>query len=464
MKKLILPLLVGYTFMVFVNTYAREFRVLQIPNGTKFSCNTCHTNGGGTARNAFGQLVESKYLDGAGNVLWGKELAMIDSDGDGFTNGEELQDPRGVWSSGTANPGNSDLVTRPGISTSLPDANILIANNSTYGNLLTDIAGNTLYFFTKDAFEASVCNDQCEVNWPVFYSETVSAGSELNSEDFNTIIRNDSTKQTTYKGWPLYYFFNDKSAGETNGENINGVWFVAKPNYSIMLVNNQLVGHNGIQYNGNYEEGLEEIQYFVDGYGRTLYTFVNDEFDKNKFTKEDFSNNAVWPIYETDVISVPSIIETSHFKSIDIYGKKQLTYKGWPLYYFGQDSMMRGYNKGISFPAPGVWPVAKIDIGIATDIFDEKNPSIASSFYLSQNYPNPFNPATKISFSIPEASIVKIKVYDIIGREVATILNKSLVAGAHIVPFNANNLESGVYVYRISANNFSDSKKMILMK
>ncbi|MBK8943896.1 MAG: T9SS type A sorting domain-containing protein [Ignavibacteriae bacterium] len=463
MKKLILTLLVISLFTL-VNISARDFRVAQIPNGNKFSCNTCHTNGGGTPRNAFGQLVESNYLDGSGNVLWSKDLAMIDSDGDGFTNGEELQDPKGTWISATPNPGNSSLVTSPGNISSLPSANILIANNSTYGNILTDIAGNTLYFFSKDAFEASVCNDQCEVNWPVFYSENISAGGNLNQSDFATILREDSSKQTTYKGWPLYYFFNDLSSGETKGENVNGVWFVAKPEYSIMLVNNQLLGHNGLQYNGNYEQGQEEIQYFVDGYGRTLYTFVNDEFDKNKFTKEDFSNNAVWPIYETENIIVPSNIDTSLFNVIDVFGKKQLSYKGWPLYYFGQDSMMRGYNKGISFPSPGVWPVAKIDIGIATDILEEKNPNISSSFNLSQNYPNPFNPSTTINFSIPEASIVKIKIYDIIGREVATILNKNLSAGSHELPFDASSLESGVYVYRISANNFSDSKKMILMK
>jgi uncharacterized surface protein with fasciclin (FAS1) repeats/predicted lipoprotein with Yx(FWY)xxD motif len=138
----------------------------------------------------------------------------------------------------------------------------------------------------------------------------------------------------------------------------NGVWFVARPDYSIMLANNQLVGNNGVNYRGDYTEGDEVIQYFTDANGVTLYTWVNDHFNKNKFTSENFGNNAAWPIYEADGMVVPSSINGDDFTFIDVHGRSQLAYRGWPLYYFGQDAGIRGETKGVSVPQPGIWPVA----------------------------------------------------------------------------------------------------------
>ena len=94
---------------------ARGFRPNQIPNGTINSCSNCHNNpNGGGSRNNFGQAVEGSFLDGSGNVQWGASLAGMDSDNDGFTNGEELQDPSGTWKIGEAAPGDQSLVTNPG--------------------------------------------------------------------------------------------------------------------------------------------------------------------------------------------------------------------------------------------------------------------------------------------------------------------------------------------------------------
>jgi predicted lipoprotein with Yx(FWY)xxD motif len=145
--------------------------------------------------------------------------------------------------------------------------------------------------------------------------------------------------------------------GETLGQAFGGVWFVGR-NYSVMLANTQLVGHNGKSYKSDLTEGSGKTIYFTDGNGVTLYTFSHDKANKNNFTAADFSNNGIWPIYETDKAVVPSTLDKSLFGSIDVYGKKQLTYKGWPLYYFGQDAKVRGSNKGISYPVPGIWPVA----------------------------------------------------------------------------------------------------------
>lgn len=84
--------------------------------------------------------------------------------------------------------------------------------------------------------------------------------------------------------------------------------------------------------------------------------------------------------------------------------------------------------------------------------------------YSISNYPNPFNPATTINYAIPKDGKVEIKVYDMLGREVATLVNEYKTAGKYEVTFNADNLSSGVYLYTIRAGDFSETKKLMLMK
>jgi hypothetical protein len=87
-----------------------------------------------------------------------------------------------------------------------------------------------------------------------------------------------------------------------------------------------------------------------------------------------------------------------------------------------------------------------------------------TNFYLAQNYPNPFNPTTVIRYQMPKAGFVSIKLYDILGREVKTLVNESKGAGSYNVTFNAENLSSGVYIYQMKAGGFISSKKLVLMK
>jgi hypothetical protein len=102
----------------------------------------------------------------------------------------------------------------------------------------------------------------------------------------------------------------------------------------------------------------------------------------------------------------------------------------------------------------------------ATDVKD--NTYQPGQFSLSQNYPNPFNPETKINYSLPERSLVTLKIFDILGKVVATLVNEERPAGNFTVSFNANNadrnLPSGVYFYRLQAGNYVATKKLMLIK
>ena len=94
----------------------------------------------------------------------------------------------------------------------------------------------------------------------------------------------------------------------------------------------------------------------------------------------------------------------------------------------------------------------------------EGEQSTPSGFFLEQNYPNPFNPSTKIIFNITEFGLVNLKVYDVLGNEVAALINKELAAGEYKIEFNAVDLPSGIYFYQIKVNNIIQTKKMILIK
>ncbi|MHB8578234.1 MAG: T9SS type A sorting domain-containing protein [Ignavibacteriaceae bacterium] len=100
---------------------------------------------------------------------------------------------------------------------------------------------------------------------------------------------------------------------------------------------------------------------------------------------------------------------------------------------------------------------------IVTSVKQENNQT-PTNFSLSQNYPNPFNPSTEIKYSIPKSGIVTLKVYNLLGQEVATLVNQEQQSGNYLVNFNADKLASGVYMYRIQSGDFSLTKKMMLLK
>lgn len=190
------------------------------------------------------------------------------------------------------------------------------AKLSTY---LADRDGRTLYYFTKDAADLNACQGGCLTNWPIFYDANLQIPATLNKADFGVLTRADGQKQTTYKGWPLYYFIKDKAPEDVLGEAVGGVWFVAKPDYRIMLGTSEALGN-----------------YLTDAYGRTLYYF-----DKDTPRTSVCEGNCLvnWPADAAIEGAVPSTLTNADFGSVTRSdGSQQATFKGYPLYYFVKDA------------------------------------------------------------------------------------------------------------------------------
>jgi predicted lipoprotein with Yx(FWY)xxD motif len=207
-----------------------------------------------------------------------------------------------------------------------PAANIKVTSNASLGTILTDKSGKSLYYFTRDVKGSSACtSEQCLAAWPVFYEEKLVLDKGLDTKDFATITRTDGQKQTTFKGWPLYYYAQDAAAGETKGENVGKVWYVAKPDYSLLLA----------------DQGTRKYLTTLDG--KTLYLFTNDTNNNSACTGDCLK---AWPVFYMDKNTVPSLVPSSDFGTITRSdGAKQTTYKGIPLYFYASD-VARGDTLG----------------------------------------------------------------------------------------------------------------------
>lgn len=127
------------------------------------------------------------------------------------------------------------------------------------------------------------------------------------------------------------------------------------------------------------------------------------------------------------------------------------------------------YVTNISFPDSSHGYAVGINGTILKYTYQKPNkvitdPTETGSFYLAQNYPNPFNPITSISYRVSSADVISIKVYDILGREVASLVNEYKPEGSYTVEFDGNNVPSGVYLYRLQTGAYSAVRKMILLK
>lgn len=137
------------------------------------------------------------------------------------------------------------------------------------------------------------------------------------------------------------------------------------------------------------------------------------------------------------------------------------------LYGVSLPSLAYGFTigeKGQGDSPPGPASYVNHNLTISTTSLTQINNVIPERFELKQNYPNPFNPITKIDFSVPKNEFVTIKIYDVSGREIFTLLNETKAAGNYSVSFNSQNLSSGIYFYTMRTNGFVQTRRMVLMK
>ena len=278
--------------------------------------------------------------------------------------------------------------------------------------------------------------DQIEINGCVEIGDKVDAVAN--------IVVNDTLSATMYNGGTTtYYFsvygsienkgfvgqiFDDLLVLEVNGNIINKGTWSAYRNYLLFYQNNNINSiscfNNGtanMQFNGSIISGSGASAYLIISGGGSQTVTPNQSYDISlQFTPNSGDTTALLNIDCTEIGTLNNIYLVGH-----------------------------NYNTTV-------------------DVEEEINTTLPTEFVLNQNYPNPFNPSTIISFQLPASSNVTLKVYDILGNEVATLVNEYKNAGTYEIDFNPassiKNSASGVYFYRLQAGDYLETKKMLLLK
>jgi hypothetical protein len=530
-----------YIFLLVIFTVslsARSFRVSQIPNGNKFSCQTCHVSpAGGDERNAFGKLVEKRFLTSlTGNVIWGPELASLDADGDGVTNGQELLDPFGIWTSGSPNPGNSSSVTAPG-----NNADYSIFNLTIFFTNMNPHNGQMLYLriyeksTLKEVYRTSqtitesfnvIVNNF--ITWDNeyivdFFADHNGNGlydapptdhawrMELNTSSFNQLSFSHNTEFTDIK-WPYTFILNLNSMNPHVGQLIEFALVEEESDKEIdryrieqLASDNTFAKFVGLEIGKNYK-----VIFYADHNGNGMYDAPPADhawelsFTYSNGLEENFTHNTSftdinWKYYaQLNLLSMLPhlnqlfeirLVESNSNSEISRFSLENILVENYSIKLPGLED---GVNYNLDFysdhngsgsydapPTDHAWRISFTADGNYVSNFSHNTsftdiqwPGATSvddlivpdKLMLSQNYPNPFNPTTSIEYSVPNSEFVILKVYDILGNEVATLVNDFIQAGTHRITFNAADLASGIYVYKIVYGNKSLVNKMLLLK
>jgi hypothetical protein len=221
-----------------------------------------------------------------------------------------------------------------------------------------------------------------------------------------------------------------------SGSILNAGFYIANPfdgrpsktqNLTVAWYNN----HPKIIWDTNAEPDMKEykIWKYVDGSSMVVATITHSP----SITTHTWTDNSVSPAGKFD----PVYTYSYKVKAVDISNLESL------------------YSNQVSISGTGgIWKING----------EEDTNADITSYALDSNFPNPFNPTTQISYQLPENSFVNLVVYNIIGQKVAELVNQEQTSGKYTVKFDASNLPSGVYIYKLQAGEFSDVKKMLLTK
>lgn len=210
-------------------------------------------------------------------------------------------------------------------------ATVALGKSDEYGSFLVDNEGMTLYLFTKDTPNVTVCYDQCAMNWPpLLTTDAPVAGDGVDATLLGTTERSDGTMQVTYNGWPLYYYIKDAKAGDIIGQDVGEVWYIVSPVGEMISSADEGSTVAVIQ-----NEKLGAI--LVDENGMTLYLFTKDTPNVSNCYDQCAVN---WPPFLTtgDPQAGEGVDATLLGTTERTDGTLQVTYNGWPLYYYNLDS------------------------------------------------------------------------------------------------------------------------------
>lgn len=210
---------------------------------------------------------------------------------------------------------------------------VSMANDPKLGAFLVDAKGMTLYVYGKDTSGVSNCTGQCLANWPALVANgTVTAGSGVTGT-LTSFARPDGTKQVAYNGMPLYYFIADKKPGDTVGQGKGGVWFVAPVSGSPFT--NPAAAPAAFTVMVKTDPKLGD--YLTDSKGMTLYVFTQDTPGVSNCSG---GCSKAWPalVAPATVTAAPGVAgKLDMITRAD--GTKQVTYNGYPLYYWSKDKL-----------------------------------------------------------------------------------------------------------------------------
>jgi predicted lipoprotein with Yx(FWY)xxD motif len=235
-----------------------------------------------------------------------------------------------------------------------------LGQNDELGSFLVDEKGMTLYLFTKDTPNTTVCYEKCAVAWPplVTAGDPV-AGEGVDAAMLGTTNRTDGTVQVTYNGWPLYYYEKDKAPGDVVGQNVGEVWFVISPAGEMIETGAAATEAPAVAGAATVALGEDDTlgSFLVDDKGMTLYLFTKDSPN----TTVCYEKCAVaWPPLLTtgDTVAGEGVDASLLGTTNRTDGTVQVTYNGWPLYYYEKDKApgdVTGQDVG------GVWYVVSAE-------------------------------------------------------------------------------------------------------
>ncbi len=241
-------------------------------------------------------------------------------------------------------------------------ATVSLGKTAALGTFLTDGKGMTLYLFTKDTPNTSNCYGKCATAWPPLLTNgKPSAGDGVDASKLGTTTRKDGATQVTYNGWPLYYYFKDKAAGDVTGQLVGNVWFVVSPSgdkiESAQATEAPAATQAATQAPAAAASGPAMVNltktdklgsFLVDGKGMTLYLFTKDS--PNTSVCYDKCATAWPPLLTSGTPVAGNGVDASKFGTTTRKdGTTQVTYNGWPLYYYFKDKApgdVTGQNVG----------------------------------------------------------------------------------------------------------------------